>query len=187
MSERSVQAYFSAQESQQKLEYFVCGLAGAVFAYEAQHFTPQKIESIFVALEPLAMLLLLAALIIGLVRLSYDNSFMSMNAQMLHAAERAGKLTEALSRGGGTSFNAQSGEMHNAATLLQGRETAITEREGRQAALDRAKPKLVWLFHVRNVCLCLGFVLLLAARMVQPYVKEAKPSTSAAVVAPAKP
>ncbi len=43
MDERSIEVYGHYREAEQKLDYFVCGISGALFAYLGQHYIPHKL------------------------------------------------------------------------------------------------------------------------------------------------
>ena len=96
MSERSIEIFKMSQAAWDKFDYFVCGSSGALFAYIAQTYVPQKLALWYPLLEPLALLLLAGSFVVGLLRIESCGHLGTLNFKLLHAGECAGELTKFL-------------------------------------------------------------------------------------------
>jgi hypothetical protein len=183
MSTRSIEIHKMAWESEEKLDYFVCGVAGALFAYLGQNYAPRKLEIGVSALEPLALLFLVAAFFVGMKRIETAIILKHLNQRMLDAAEKAGNLAKALAASSGPYGNEEGGEVYDRETALTMRQDYLEKRDATQAALEPVKRKAKQLYKWRNRCLYLGFCAVFAAKLLQPY-SSLKLSTTPATKTP---
>jgi hypothetical protein len=176
---RSVEMHFRMQESQEKFDYFLCSVTGALFAYMAQNYVPKKLELGISALEPLAMLVLVGSFFTGLLHIGYFNDFRRLNHVMLNAGEKAGKFATALAQGniGGIYINEEGGQITGAQTMEIERRRCLEEIELCELGLAKGKRKMARVYWWRNALLCAGFLLLLGAKLLQPYSHSAQHST----------
>jgi|SRR5665213_146389 len=63
------QLYNKGKDAADKFDYFVCTVAGAIFAYIAQHYTPKILAIDAASLEPVSLLLLAGSFFCGLKRI----------------------------------------------------------------------------------------------------------------------
>jgi hypothetical protein len=162
-------ALFDKQhEATVKYDYFVSGVSGAIFAYIAEHYTPQKLAFDFFLLEPLALLALALSMYFGLKRLETHRNFTALNHLLTDCEEKAiqvGKVLENPTEG---------------LKDLSGRKLSPEEIENeRQQHAARARgyakqvPALVKLarryYKLRDRFLILGFAAILLSKVLQPY------------------
>jgi hypothetical protein len=83
----SLTIYEKEHASVQKLDYFLCGFAGALFAYIGQNYTPHKLDNWFYCLMPLALFCLTISLGFGLRRLQISNDVTKLNKEIVLAYE----------------------------------------------------------------------------------------------------
>ena len=186
MSERrSVEVYFKMQESEEKFDYFLCSITGALFAYMAQNYVPKRLEFGVSALEPLALHFLVSSLFVGLLRIGYTTSFKRLNHIMLDAGEKAGKIATVLAQGGATYINELGGKISDRKMMELERQHYLEVGKNAEHGLERGKEKLVQTYRWRNISLCAGFILLLAGKLLQPYAHSAQNSLPHSPTAPA--
>jgi hypothetical protein len=177
MSQRSVEVYFKYQESAEKLDYFVCGVAGALFAYAGQNFAPRKLDSVISLLEPLALCFLVAAFFTGIKRIEASINLKKLNHIMLDAGEKAGAAAGAAAdarKTGGTSYyNEHGGEVFGVETIAKKHEWQRGLHDAAEAEIEVAIRKANTFYTLRNCLLIAGFVALLAAKLLQPYSSQA--------------
>jgi hypothetical protein len=180
MSTRSIEVHKMVQESREKFDYFVCGIAGALFAYLGQNYVPRKLEIGVSVLEPLALLFLVAAFLVGMKLIETANILKRVNFRMLDAAEKAGNLASALNSGSGPYYDQEGGDVYDREKALTKRQGCLKARDAAQADLEPINQKVVKLYKWRNACLCIGFCVVFAAKLLQPYSSTA-PATKTPV------
>ncbi len=161
-------------DSVEKFDYFIVSVAGALFAYVGQGYVPHKFDSVFSALMPLALVFLILAFVFGCRRIYLANIGKKLNKEFVKEHEDCRNLTETIDK------------YHSSQTLvapfdkITGKTVTIeylTERRDKKIAykkeLERkARLKIKWANShekFRDICLVLGFVLILAAKIFQPY------------------
>lgn len=186
MAERSIQVYGWAQESAEKFDYFLCGVTGGLFAYLGEHYTPRKLEFGISAFEPLALCLLVAAFFAGLRRIEYCSTAKRLNHDYLDAAEKAGKLTQALAKcsGSGPFYNSDGGEFTNLQELAAKRDCYMESKELFERSVEKVKDKANTAYKVRNSLLYFGFLALLLSKLLVPYAKGTPVATKATTNSP---
>ena len=94
--ERSIEAFAAQQKATETFDYFVCGVAGAIFAYIVKDYSPQKLAWDWSLLTPAALMLLAFSFFAGLKRIEATAGCARINAVQLDASERATHLTTIL-------------------------------------------------------------------------------------------
>lgn len=171
MSERSIEAFGRYHEGEQKLDYFICGVAGALFAYIGQHYIPRKLHLDASVLEPMALLFIGASFFFALKRIGNTVLLMRVNHLMLHAAENAGKITGALAKGQGGApfFNEEAGDVLTPEQMAKERESSLSARDHSRKQLDKLRKKGRCFWRWRNYLLALGIAALFASKILLPY------------------
>ena len=85
MSDQRLRVHETAKEIEQKFDYFFAGLAGAVFVYSVQHFTPHKFDSGLSFVEPFALLLLILSLWFSFKRIESVFLTARLNCELIDA------------------------------------------------------------------------------------------------------
>jgi hypothetical protein len=167
MSEsRSVIAYQRHLEASQKFDYFITGLTGALCAYIAQSWKPQKITPLGPeALELAALLLLFAAAVAGFKRIEWTVVTLRANTEWLHASERRGAMAGAVHESEGRHmFNAESGDFFSPFDALQDYKALSELTPEIRKKLDHASTQAGRWYKCRNRLLFVGFSVLVSAR-----------------------
>lgn len=170
MSEqKSTLVFASAREAQQKFDYFVTGVAGALFAYIAQTYTPKKIAFTPAALEPLGLICLALAFYFGMRRIEKTMIVMRLNHEMLDFQEKAGNMTQALAQASGPGFNLHTGEFVQFHELSARREEYMRKAQWAQSEAELASSAAERHYSRRNLFLFAGFVAIFLAKLLLPY------------------
>jgi hypothetical protein len=170
MSDRSLEVSKMTFAATEKYDYFICGVTGALFAYIAQTYSPQKIGINISSLEPLSLLLLVAAFFTGLMRIQHFNLIGRLNYAFLDATEKVQKIAAKLSSTTADTFHDEfSGEDFNRQTLLDRRQQYINKATEANVAIEENRRHLIRYGKARDVFLVLGFLTIFSAKVLQPY------------------
>jgi len=170
-SEKVTLLYKATQEAQQRFEYFITGITGALFAYIAQTYTPQKIDFSASTLEPIALVFLAFSFFLGLLRINHMYHSLGMNYEQLEASESAKAIEKAL----------RDAEPHKA-LLPPEQQKYMNEwtqemkalRDRAQAAkgfVDQLNRQGMTFYSLRNILLLAGFASVVLAKILEPYSK----------------
>jgi hypothetical protein len=88
----SIEVYRRSHEAAEKLDYFICGVGGALFAYIGQNYIPHKLEFGISLLEPLALIFLAGAFFAGLKRIETCNAQTNINHEQLKLNDESKEL-----------------------------------------------------------------------------------------------
>lgn len=124
-NERSFAVVGMHQKSAEAFNYFVCGVAGAIFAYIVKDYSPQKLAPDVSLLTPIALLLLAFSFFAGLLCIESTNQCTKLDALKIASAENAEHLTKLLDTPG-TPFNSQTGVLKTRESLEQERDLYLT-------------------------------------------------------------
>jgi hypothetical protein len=166
--QRSLLAFSGYREGEQKFDYFVTGVAGALFAYLATNYTPRKLSISPDSLEPLSLIFLALAFFYGMKRIQSVVVSMRENHDMLDHQERAGNATEAMSSGS-SGFNSLSGEMIHFSELPSRREFHMRMAQEARSRVEVAAENTLDYYRRRNMFLYFGFVAILLHKLLIPY------------------
>jgi hypothetical protein len=169
VSTRSTDYFGQMQESSEKFDYFVCGVAGALFAYIGQSYHPQKLVFGISVLEPISLLMLAASFFVGLKHLEMVLVVRRINFLRLDAAEKIGGLTEALNSGPGPYYNATGPEFLDREQTQALRKQYLDQMKLLVGDREVATTKAATFYRVRNALLFLGFLAIFLSKILQPY------------------
>jgi hypothetical protein len=171
MSDRSVGVYDLVHAAEVKFDYFVCSVSGALFAYIAQTYAPQKIELGIPILMPLSLIFLAASFYCGLRRIEKSKVLTKINYSMLDAAEKAGEATKGLTSEFKSEkiYNELSGEIYSRQELTARRAKFMEAAAKYSADFKNVQNASYNLYRLRDLFLVLGFFSILAAKLLQPY------------------
>ena len=167
MPERSVIAFEHAREAAQRFEYFILGVSVALCGYIGQTLKPQQLGLNPQTLEIASLVLLVASVIIGFVRLDQTVRIMKMNQKLLDLAEKRRKLVDALD--GKPPRDAATGELFTPEEILAMIPDYTTQIRAQQREMDTVIAKQITLFWWRNGLLGTGFLALMAAKVLAAY------------------
>ena len=171
MSEKSFDVFAKEQSSTEKFDYFICTAAGALFAYIGQTYTPHKLDCWFYFITPIALLLLTACFGCGFTVITLINSVTRINRGYLQAHESTVNITSLLSQNQKT-YTDTLGEPQSREYLEDLKRSKKSEMEEMIRLADSKMTKVRFLCSTRNILLALGFLLILASRILQPYIES---------------
>jgi len=165
--ERSVAVFIQAHESQQKFDYFVTGLTGALCGFIAERYTASRLGVNASTLELVSICILLVSFWFGFRRLQFGTLINQLNAHMLDVLEKRGTLATSVE--GAPVANASTGDIY-----LPEMVRALVRKYGKDAkdiekALEDTNSSAETAYHWRNRCLVAGFVVLLVAKVLRAY------------------
>ena len=165
-TERSDKLFEAARDAQQKFDYFVLGIIGALCAFIGQSFKPDMLGLNPSALEFVSMLMLVGSAVAGFKRVEGTNMLMRVNAQYLRMQEERGMMAPALGSG---VRNGATGEVYSAqdvASKLAALDEVIPTV---RAELDEIGRGTLRSYKARNWLLLAGFLMLLLSRVWAAY------------------
>lgn len=106
---RSVEVFKGLRDAQQKLDYFMLGLASALFAYVGAKYEPMPLSFSQNTVELLSLGLFLISILAGFKRLDINIALMRLNFRKLDMNEKKGAIVQGLSMRGDV-LNTDTGE-----------------------------------------------------------------------------
>jgi len=169
MNEKSFELYSKERASGEKFDYYICSAAGALFAYIGQTYTPHAFDSWYYYLMPIALFTLTVCFGIGLWTINISKHVTTLNKEVVLLLEESTQILELLQTSDGDFFDSPKQKRATRAELTTKVETNRTSMdEMRSEAMARIQ-RADWLNVVRNLSLIFGFLLILAAKVLQPY------------------
>jgi len=167
MTERSVLAYDSWKTSQEKFDYFILGVIGALCAYLSQNIQTAPLGFNSPTLELTGLLVILVAGIAGFLRLEAAVELYGLSHHRLHLNEKKGQLVSNFN--GGPLINSQTGQIYSPGdvTLEVGAIDEVLPDLDRK--MNRLQSKTLFYYRLRNYFLLVGFLIIVGARVWQAY------------------
>ncbi|WP_411825418.1 hypothetical protein [Luteolibacter sp. AS25] len=166
--------YQATQAAEQKFEYFITGAIGAMFAYSVQSFIPRCIDSIFAALEPVAIICFAVAFLCGLRRMECLFNFLGISYEKNLALGDAKVTEEALRRMAADPIQYRLREGLSVEAVAKDAQADRSRAKSADPLLDSLGKKVRTLHHWRNRLMIAGFFLIFSARIVTPYLTSPK-------------
>lgn len=164
--------FSKGHESRSKYDYFVCSVAGAVFAYTAQHYSPKRFAWSFSMLEPLSLVLLAVCFFCGLRRLHYVALGTQINHTINDSDEKATQL-------GGIMADPHE-KMKYKPEALESINRDMLKHYGHARSLEGSLVRTNYVakaFHTwRDNLLIAGFAAIFFAKLLQPYEADSVPA-----------
>lgn len=165
--ERSDKIHADWRQAAEKFDYFVLGVTGALCAYISQKYEPEKIGFNSGTLELIALVILVAASIVGFRRIEKTIQLTLVNHRLLRAKEEKGSL---ISEGPGPLLNQATGdifspEMIQTMIRLKTTEIPLIAKEAEQLS-----SQALFAFKARNYLILIGFCMLVFAKVFSAYV-----------------
>jgi hypothetical protein len=154
------------KESAQKFEYFLLGVSLALLAYEGKTLVPQKLGFNAYTIGVSALFLLVLSVIAGFRHVESMIATSSLNHDVLTAQIKRSRLAKGefmYESFTGKELTAE--ERDRALFELRGVEDRLTKH------LDRAIIRSYYWNRIRMYLLIAGFVLLISAKILEPYLK----------------
>ena len=173
MEKTSLVLYGKEFEASLKLDYFMCGAAGALFAYIGQTYTPHKLDFWYYWLMPSVLGFLTLSFGCGLRKLRLDCMGMESNRRAHFATEETKFYFDAIQGYGQNPpkilHDTQANKPWTVDELEQNRQKSSVEAQTLKSKSDKLGEKAVWHGRLRTYFLIAGFVLILASKILQPY------------------
>jgi hypothetical protein len=164
---RSLKTFEHYRDASQRFDYLVTGAVGALCAYIAQTYIPQKLGLNSNTLELVSLLVLVASAVAGFKRIEYTITLHKLNFRFLDRGEVRGHLIA--NTNGETFINIHSGDIITPEYASQ----LISKVDKELPEIDKNIKKYGILssraYKVRNYALLIGFLLLLLSRVLKPY------------------
>ncbi|HZF02011.1 MAG TPA: hypothetical protein VE344_08965 [Methylomirabilota bacterium] len=165
-SKASLTLHEKSLASVEKFDYFLCGFAGALFAYIGQNYTPHKFDNWFYYLIPLALVCLTVSLAFGLRRLQLSIAITELNKKIVSIFEECESINNELAK------HAESKEPSSSVNLLTGEKldwqglVDLQKKQREKAKQDKLKAEIkIKRAEVygscQNIFLIVGFLLIL--------------------------
>jgi hypothetical protein len=195
MDKPSVKLFLQSQDATVKYDYFVCTVAGALFAYIGQSYSPHKLNNFSAFAEPLTLLLLTISFWQGAERIKKQIYIVQRNQKMLERKEAAEDIARKLeAEEGNITSNPKMTLLMDGQEItpqqlfnLQNVQLEEAKKIGSELATHiKCSNKLA---SRRDQLLLAGFCALLIAKIIQPYQSISAPpsaSISATVNIPAQ-
>jgi hypothetical protein len=177
-NESSLLIYQKGYEAELKLDYFLCGGAGALFAYIGEHYEPHILNHWFYFLTPITLLCLTLSLGLGLLRLHYCLAITKLNQEATFERECNQNTCVWL-----TQNSKKANPLPKCVNQLTNEEFTIAELDERKKkhiekalAIEYKSKKLIecadCIGHLRTFFLISGFIIIILTKLLQPYFSE---------------
>lgn len=163
--------YKKAHEAADKFDYFVCSVAGAIFAYDAEHYIPRRFGFDVHLFEPVSLLLLALAFFFGLQKLEHSVHGTHINHDLNDSEEKSCQLAEMLKdpKYDEAARQILLRDIQKHRLRVNTLETQLTK------ASVLARRNYIW----RDTFLILGFLAILCAKFLEPYASDVSGVASA--------
>ena len=168
MNESKILAvYGHLQEAEQKLDYFIVGVAGALCAFIAQSYRPEQLGLNPSTLEVVSVFSLLLSCVLGFRRIELSIIIGRINALMLESDDKLSALVSNFN--GASLLNKSTGEVYTPETTLMLIEKYGKDKKSLLASLNMIQKKSQRAYRARNWLLPIGLLFLLSSRISVPY------------------
>jgi hypothetical protein len=160
----------------EKFDYFICSIAGALFAYIGQSYTPHRFDSWYYLLIPLALLSLTISLLFGLLLIKISKEITRLNKEYIscveeidsskHSLDETNKITG--EKGDRYWSSKEVGYVDRAfiESLISNNKNEMTNLSAKYAKEFKVSKRCEW---ARNISLSIGFLLILISRSFEAY------------------
>ena len=169
MTDESKLLFERGHQSIEKFNYFLCTVAGALFAYIAQTYTPQKLDNFFSVLQTISLLLLAVSFCCGIIRIQTANMITRLDYEYLEACKIIANLDENLKSGLAHFKNNTTGETVTRESLQSRRDSLVKEMLEKNGHIPNKKSLARHLGTAQLYLLLAGFLIIFVAKVFQPY------------------
>jgi len=169
--ERSILVYDQYRKAEEKFDYFVIGVAAALFAYVGQHLQAERLGANSYTIQVASMLFLIASVAAGFQRIqkgvtAIRTSHLMLEDQTMIARFRAATTASATT----ITRNELTGEVLDHAKMAREIERLQESVRMHKRVLDMFSNRLSTFYKIRNITLYIGFLGLLVAKIIGPYI-----------------
>jgi hypothetical protein len=154
--------------------YFICGVASALFAYEGQHYTPHKLNSLSAYLTPACLVFLMLSfacgcrqIYLGIIGKKLNKEYVKEHEDCIHLTERIKQFEASENRAAIT--DKATGKVVSVEILKERRDSKVALKNKIE---KKARSKFKWanrFEHFRDVCLIFGFALIITSKIMEAY------------------
>jgi hypothetical protein len=174
-----LELFRKGHEAADKFDYFVCTVAGAIFAYDAEHYVPRRLDFSFHSLESVSLLLLALAFYCGLKRIEASRTVTQLNHGLVDCEDKAKQL--ALLILDPTATRHISGQISDKSNLDQERQKYLKYAKANETNIPKFVRKATRHQKMRDIFLLCGFVAIFLAKVLQPYGADVSAAATATV------
>lgn len=167
-TERSDKLHADLRSSAEKFDYFILGVICALCAFIGQGYRPARIGVNPAALELIALLIFVLAVVAGFRRVEQTLMATALNHRELHAFEARGGMVTKM-KNGQTLINEATGQTFSPAQAAARVEELTKTIRATQPILEAAKSAAHRHYKSRNSLALGGFLLLITARVWSAY------------------
>jgi len=188
MSNASFGLFEKEHEATAKFDYFITTIAGALFAYIGQTYTPHKFDCWYYFIIPLALILLTACFYLGCKVLLGNTETTRLNKEVAQAHEQCENINIQLNKFPKNPVFPDSLGRDVPRTEMEQRVRGLNQKIKTTKAAALAKmEKVEFIIKWRNFFLFIGFILILVAKFSQPYFESSQNDKQPKPVAVAPP
>lgn len=166
---KTMEVFKGIRDAQQKLDYFLLGLATALFAYIGGKYEPQAISLSENTFELAAIVLIFVSILFGFIRINNHITIMQLNHQTLEMSDTRGTIVEAYSVHGRvlTKDMGKVTSPQEASIILD-----VIDKNHLKAKsdMDKMVSRSVVYYNLRNWFLVLGFCALVSSKLYGVYI-----------------
>lgn len=170
----TLEIYKRSHEAEQKFDYFVCTVAGAVFGYEAERFFPNRLAFNSHLLELVSLLSLALAFWFGLQKLRCSVLGTRINHKLNDSEEKSLQLARML---GDPKYQNEVSQQMMKTDLCKCRQDV----DAANAQLPSVEASARRNYVLRDISFVFGFVAIVASKILQPYEVDTSGAANAAV------
>jgi len=167
-TDRSDKLHADWRASTEKFDYFILGVVCALCAFIAQGYKPAKLGVNPSALELVALLVFVLAVVEGFRRIEQTLMVTALNSRELRAFEARGGMVAKM-QSGGNLINEATGQIFTPQQALARVEELTRNVQAVRPLLEEAKTSAHRHYKRRNAFALVGFLLLLASRVWSAY------------------
>lgn len=158
--------YQHTRESAQKFEYFLLGISLAILAYEGKTLSPQRLGLNPYTIEITGLLLLILSAIAGFRHIESMIATSALNHSLFGIQTKRSRLAK-----GKFMYDPFTGRE----LTQEEREQALFQTRGEEDQLDKELNKMLFRSYtwnrIRWWLLIIGFITLISAKVLEPYIK----------------
>jgi hypothetical protein len=155
----------------------MCGIASALFAYTAEHYVPRRFGCDIYLLEPISIVLLLAAFCFGIHRIKIGRKAINYNFLIVDADRKVKELDEMLQSPG--PHRGLDGQICSRQKLEQDMAACCSRAKAAELGCHSCRASANNTQNLRDWLLFSGFVAIFLSKALQPYDADISASATA--------
>jgi hypothetical protein len=182
MSDEGKLLFERTHKALEKFDYYLCTVAGALFAYIVQTSTSHRLDNFFSIFQTVSLLLLAASFCCGIKRIQTANMVTRLDYEYLEAREILEKMTAALRAGVSHYENDTTGEVVPRELIESKRKDLVSDMAEKNSHVPTRKKWARRLGMAQFYFLLFGFLIILLAKVLQPYQSDFRLHSNATIL-----